>query len=334
MKIPYRDLITTLRSIGEKYVTPDEADYFAVEVAEAYVRKYPRSNVLKDAVIADSKRLQKYKDNEMNIIMDLPSLLRVDCNHLPITHKIKWIHDTLEEKAKKCGVAFFAFDNSGGMHTLHLWTQGLAKRGLFAFGAYNGGPAGVVPANGIRGALGTNPITYGFPTNEGTTVVDMATAEAPFFEVSDAKKNGVPLRPNIAVDKNGNPTTDASAALDNEGVSNILPIGGSYRGFAINYLIEIMTGSLINAKLSDVQDMAYIDEDHGGFILAINLESFGSLEQFKSSTSRFNTFLRSQKSKDGSPIVIPGDKNMQKITTAEQTVDVDEAVWDQLQKLA
>lgn len=334
MNILYRDLITTLRAIGEKYVTPDEADYFATELAEAYVRKYPRSNVLKEAVIDDIQRLNKYKDNEMNIIIDLPALIRVDCNHLPLTHKIKWIHDTLEEKAKKSGIAFFAFDNSGGMHTLHLWTQGLAKRGLFAFGAYNGGPAGVVPANGTRGALGTNPITYGFPTNEGTTVVDMATAEAPFFEISDAKENGTPLRPNVAVDANGNPTTDASAALDDMDVSNILPIGGSYRGFAINYLIEIMTGSLINAKMSNTQDPSYIDEDHGGFILAINLESFGSLEQFKSSTSQFNTYVRSQKSKDGSPIVIPGDRNMQKIASSEKTVVIDDSIWDQLQKLS
>lgn len=333
MNILYRDLITTLRSIGDKYVTPDEADYFACEVAEAYVRKYPRTNVLKEAVIADIARLTKYKENTISVLIDLPSLIRVDFNHLPLTHKIKWIHDTLEEKAKKNGVAFFAFDNSGGMHTLHLWTQGLAKRGLFAFGAYNGGPAGVVPANGTRGALGTNPITYGFPTAEGTTVVDMATSEAPFFEVSDAKKNGTPLRPNIAVDANGNPTTNPSVALDDNGVSNILPIGGSYKGFAINYLIEIMTGSLINAPLSDKQDLGYIDEEHGGFILAINLESFGSLEQFKNNTSRFNSFLRSQKSKEGTEIVIPGDRNMRKISASDKMIEIENSVWDQLQKL-
>ena len=134
MKITITELKTTLEKIAKKYVSPQEAIYFSEEITEAYIRKYPRSNVLKDEVLADVKRQEQYKKNSMNIVKELPSLIRIDFNHLPITFKIKYIHDLLIEKANNTGIAILAFDNSGGMHSLHTWAQGLAKRGYFVFG--------------------------------------------------------------------------------------------------------------------------------------------------------------------------------------------------------
>ena len=78
-----------------------------------------------------------------------------------------------ERKAKANGIAMMSVVNSGGMHILHLWTQGLAKRGLFALGAWNGGPDAVVPFNGTKGILGTNPMTYGFPGDKGDIVIEL-----------------------------------------------------------------------------------------------------------------------------------------------------------------
>ena len=331
MQIKINDLKKVLLKLANKYVSQTEADYFAEEVIEAHIRKYPRYDIL-DSVVTDAKRQEKYRKNKIRIIKELPALMKVDFQHLPLTFKIKWIHDVILKKAKTAGVALFAFDNSAGMHAVHTWSQGLIKQGLFVLASFNGGPAAVIPANGTKGLLGTNPISYGFPTVEGNTIVDMATSEIPFFELDEAKKSKLKLRRNCIVDNMGRATTDPAQALDDTGVSNILPIGGSYKGYAINYLFEIMTGALIGAKLSDQQDLAYINEEHGGLIMAIDISAFTKIETFKNNVSRFNTSIRSQKPVQGKEIKIPGDDNFKKYLIAKKNnqIILDEKTWQAL----
>ena len=335
MKIEITKLKEVLKNIALKYVSEDEAVYFANEISESYIRKYPRWNILKDGVISDAKRQEKYNKNEPKIIKELPSLIRIDFNHLPITFRIKYLHDILKEKARSTGIAMLAFDNSGGMHSLHTWAQGLAKQDLFVIGAYNGGPPSVVPTNGTEGLLGTNPITFGFPTKEGNVVVDMATSQIPFFEIAQNKKNNTLLKDDVAVNKAGELTTDPNQALFDNGVANLVPMGNNYKGYAINYLIEIMTATLIEAKLSPKQDLSYVDEDHGGFIMTINISAFTDLEKFKEEVSDFNSLIRSQTPAQGKKVIVPGDNNRKKYEDAVESgvVNVDEEIWDQVLEL-
>jgi LDH2 family malate/lactate/ureidoglycolate dehydrogenase len=222
------------------------------------------------------------------------------------------------------------------MHSLHTWSQGLAKRGYFVLASYNGGPDGVIPINGTLGIFGTNPITYGFPTNEGTVVVDMATSEIPYFEIKNAIDKSLELKPNTAVDKEGQVTTDPNKAFDH-GISNLLPMGANYKGYAINYLFEIMTGALIGAKLSNKQDPSYVNEDHGGFLIVIDINAFSSVETFKSEVSELNTIVRKQKPVAGvDKVIIPGDNNLQRLKDVidSGTVEVDKTVITKLKSLA
>jgi len=333
MKYKISFLTKKLKEVASKYVSEEEAKYFANEQVETCIRK-TRTDVLEEAI----KDIKNWKDNPKKkyvITKKLPSLLKLDFNTLAPSLKIKWIHDELEKMAKKNGIAIISLDNSFGMHTMHLWTQGLAKRNLFALGGYNGGPLGVVPLNGTKGLLGTNPFTYGFPTKSGNIVIDMATSEIPYFEIVDAKKNGKPLKNNSAVDSSGKVTKVAKDALDEEGISNLLPMGANYKGYAFNYLMEIMTGSLIGAKLSTEQDPNYVAADHGGFLIAIDIEAFTSLKKFISSTEEMNNVIRNQKSLDGKGVVVPGDNNLLRLKMAKLIgeIELDEKIIEELNNL-
>lgn len=326
----------TLKNVVRKFVTEREATYVAEELLEAYIRKYPRTNILKDEVVADARRFLQYKNNRVEVVFDLPGYIRYNFNHLPMTFHLKKLHDTLEKKAKKNGIAMAAFDNSGGMHSLHTWAQGLAKRGYFVFGAYNGGPDAVIPFGGTKGLLGTNPITYGFPSEDGIVVVDMATSEIPFFEMNDAKRDGKKLPEGAAVDQQGEPTTDPEKAFDATGTSNIRPMGGGYKGYAINYLVEIMTASLIGAKLSTKQDPSYVNEDHGGFLVVISPNIAHAKGSFERSVQEFNDTIRAQKPRKGYSVLVPGDKNQarwkQALSVGE--TEVEPEVWSEVLTLA
>ncbi len=304
-----------VQRVLEKYaaqvVSPDEAQYFAVEAVETHIKKYPRTNPI-SSLLSDVENWTNNKGKSPRVTVDLPGLSKIDFNGLSPSPKIKWIHDILEKKTKANGISLVSVVNSDGMHTMHFWTQGLAKRGLLAVAAYNGGPLAVVPFNGTRGIFGTNPLTYAFPNKEDITVVDFATSEIPFFQIMDSVKSGKKLPKNSAVDSEGIHTRDATKAIDAKEVSNLLPIGGGYKGYALNYLLEVMTGSMVGSMLSTEMSDTYIGTEHGGFILAIDINAMNPIESFKSEVSQMNTKVREQRGRDGTKVIIPGDNNLER----------------------
>ena len=323
-----RQLITRA---DQKYVSAEEALYFANEIIETDIRKPPRKKY-SEGIIKDIQSWQN-KTKEVQKTIDLPGFTQYNFNGLGPSLKIKEIHDELERKAKVNGISMISIINSGGMHTMHLWTQGLAKRGLFAIGAWNGGPDAVVPLNGTKGIFGTNPLTYGFPGDKGDIVIDMATSEIPFFKIVEAKKNNTPLPPNTAVNNEGEITTDPNEALDEKEVSNLLPMGANYKGYNINYLIEIMTSALIGARASSEMSDAYIETEHGGFIIAIAIDKVTDREKYNTSVKITNEEVRAQKPKKGvDKVIVPGDRNLgNKLDVNDDTeIEIDEKYKEML----
>jgi L-2-hydroxycarboxylate dehydrogenase (NAD+) len=320
MKI--KEIKQLLASAVRNYVSAEEAEYFANEIVETDIRKPPRKKY-SEGIIKDIQSWQnKTKDIEKKI--DLPGYTQYDFNGLGPSLKIKEIHDELERKAKANGIAMISIINSGGMHTMHLWAQGLAKRGLFALGAWNGGPDAVVPFNGTQGIFGTNPMIYGFPGDKGDVVIDMATSEIPFFKIVEAKKNNTPLPQNTAVDNEGEMTTDPNKALDEKEVSNLLPMGANYKGYNINYLIEIMTSALIGARASAEMSDSYIETEHGGFIIAIAIDKVTDKKKYDTSIKITNEEIRVQKPKKGvEKVQVPGDRNLENKLSATDDTEVE-----------
>ncbi len=293
-----------------KYISPEEAEYFVNEIIETDIRKPPPDKKYAEGIIADIKTWED-RTGPLKKNIDLPGYTQYDFEGRGPSVKIKEIHDELVRKATANGIAMAAIINSGGMHVMHLWTQGLAKRGFFAFGAWNGGQDAVVPFNGTKGLLGTNPLTYGFPGDEGDIVVDMATSEIPYFKIVGAKKDQTPLPANTAVDNDGEPTQDANAALDEEQVSNLLPMGGNYKGYNINYLMEVMTSALVGARTSSEMSNDYIETEHGGFIIAIAIDKVTDRNKYDTSIGVLNEEIRTQRPRKGvDKVEVPGDRNL------------------------
>ena len=311
-----------LTNAVKKYVSKEEVEYFATEIIETDIRKPPRKKYSQGTI--DDIKSWEGKDPEIKKTIDLPGYTQYDFKGKGPSLKIKEIHDELEKKAKNNGISMVSIINSGGMHTMHLWTQGLAKRGLFALCAWNGGPDAVVPFNGTRGIFGTNPLTYGFPGDKGDIVIDMATSEIPFFKILDAKKNQTPLPENTAVDNDGEITTDPNKAIDAKEISNLLPMGGNYKGYNINYLMEIMTSALIGARASSQMSDSYIETEHGGFIIAIAIDKITDRKKYDASVKSMNEKIRAQKpKKDVKKVQVPGDRNLERKIDINDKTDIE-----------
>jgi ureidoglycolate dehydrogenase (NAD+) len=335
VKVTIDEIKSKLYQAALKYVSPEEAEYFALEEVDTHLKKSPRDNPLSEA-IGDLENWSKSESRQFTTLVDKSATLLLDCNGLSPSLKIKNIHDELENRSKSNGIAMIGIKNSGGIHSLNLWTDGLGKRDLIGICIFNGGPNSVVPFGGTRGIFGTNPLSYAIPTSTNPILVDMATSEIPYFEINNALKNNLPLKQNVAVDNNGDVTTDAKKAASEDGTVNLLPLGGNYKGYALVLLIEILTGSLVRSFLSNEMNLDYIPSEHGGLIIAIDIASLTDLAKFKESVSSLCQVIRSQKPNSNvDKVSVPGDRNHDKVRALIEagSIEVEDSLLERLASL-
>lgn len=130
--------------------------------------------------------------------------------------------DRAIELADQYGIGQVSIDNA--FH--YLWGGGYvmeaAKRGYIAYTNCTASLAEVVPYMGKFPTLGTNPHSWGFPTQEACgfpIVIDWATSVIAMGRVQQFKREGKPLPPDAAVDKDGKVTTDPNQ------VTSFIPFG-------------------------------------------------------------------------------------------------------------
>lgn len=339
MKINTADLVSKLANAANQVVSQEEAHYYAAETVEAHLRKSPRSNPLKFSV-GDLTACVNNKDKKPTYTVDLPAFISIDFQgHGPLLY-LKQIHDALEQRSATSGLVMATFTNSQSMHTLHTWVQGLAKRGLVAIAICNGGPGFVIPFNGTKGLFGTNPIAYGIPgTNGEIYCVDMATSEIPYFEILDANKNKKPLREHSAVDENGEFTTDARKALDfskseTKPISNIVPMGGGYKGYYLVYLMELLTSGLIGMPSSPEMSTDFVPEEHGAILFVFNPKVMGTEDGLEASVTALHEAITAQHAKAGKTIRIPGEENNKRYAELKDSaIEVDNDLIEELDRM-
>lgn len=181
----------------------------------------------------------------------------------------------LIEKTRKNGIAAMAVNNC--FHFSALWpeVEALSSQGLAAM-AMVPSHSWVAPAGGTRGSLGTNPLAFSWPrSGKDPFTFDFATSGFARGEIELYKRAGKPLPEGVAIDKEGNPTTDPQEAMDGA----MLTFGG-YKGSALSIMIELMAGPLID-DLTSLESMAFAEGAggapyHGEILLAFDPAQFSA----------------------------------------------------------
>jgi len=146
--------------------------------------------------------------------------------------------DTAIALAEEFGIGQVAVDNA--FH--YLWGGGYvmeaARKGYIAYTNCTAALAEVVPFGGRFPTLGTNPHSWGFPTTDAVgfpIVIDWATSVVAMGRVQQLAREGKPLPPNAAVDKDGKVTTDPAQ------VSALTPFG-AHKGYGLSLINELIGG--------------------------------------------------------------------------------------------
>ena len=187
-------------------------------------------------------------------------------------------------------------------------------------------PASTTGFGSIDPLFGTNPIGFGFPTNDGPFVFDMATSAMTFYGLVLAKSRGESIPENMAIDSKGNPTVDPTLAMDGA----LLPFDRSYKGAGLGMIVEMLAGPLVNSAWIDNKTFA---EEWGSLFIAIDPDLLVDVETFKINAS--NLIEKVRQSRKGLAVTemrLPGDSARAKREKAMASgfVEVEESILKEL----
>lgn len=155
------------------------------------------------------------------------------------------VFEDVVQVARQQGMALFISRNACLCGSLGTFALRLAERGLMALAATNGSPLLAVPGS-TQATYCTNPIAFAAPAGTGSPLlIDQSCSATAYVNIRAAAERGEPIPAGWAVDREGNPTTDASAALDGA----MLAFGGA-RGANLALLVEILAAGVGNAHWS------------------------------------------------------------------------------------
>lgn len=197
------------------------------------------------------------------------AFIRVDARNGFAYPAIELAIDELANLAKQTGIAAAAITNSHHCGQLGAHVEKLAEHGLVALMVANT-PKAMAPWGGNKPLFGTNPIAFAAPRdNAEPIVIDLSLSKIARGKVMAAKKRGEPIPEGWALDADGNPTTDADAAL----AGMMLPAGDA-KGSALALIVEILAATMTGANYS-YEATSFFDAEGkppgvGQFIIAIN----------------------------------------------------------------
>lgn len=206
-----------------------------------------------------------------------PAVVRVDGQNCLAPLALDRGRQPLIEAARETGIAALSLVRIFHMAALWPEVEAIAEDGLCAL-AVTSSRALVAPAGGTKAMFGTNPMAFGWPRRDGPPLVfDQAVSVMARGEVMIAARDGHALPEGVALDADGNPTTDAQAAVD--GV--LLPFGG-YKGSSIGMMIELLAAGLIGETFAYETTANTADDGGAGrggeVIIAIAPNRFGDGE--------------------------------------------------------
>jgi LDH2 family malate/lactate/ureidoglycolate dehydrogenase len=242
-------------------------------------------------------------------------------------------------RARRTGIAAVVVREAGHFGIAGAYALRAMDAGLCAIATCNGTP--IIPPTGARSpALGTNPLAIGVPDGTGRGfLLDMATSVVAGGKVEVAARRGLPIPAGWALDADGRPTTDATAAL----AGMMLPLGGlaetsGYKGYGLAAAIDLLTGVLgggaFGLSVAGMWDTGH-PSTIGQLLIAVDPAAFGDVAAFHARVTAWRAEMTGRPRQDGvEEILVPGDKEWRADEAQRERVRLVPEVIEDLARLA
>lgn len=282
-------------------------------------------------------RIQKKLNNpapNIQITKKFPAVLKVDGDNglgAVVTYRAL---EAAMETAKTQGIAFVGVYNSNHFGAAGYFCNLAANEG-FGTIITTVGLANMPPFGGAEAYFSTNPIAFGMPAEDGHIIVDMATSVAAKGKIREIARKGGSIPEGWALDENGNPTTNAEAAL--KGL--VLPMAG-HKGSGLALAVEFMAGVLTGGGFGEdieipTEDNRFIS-NFGHCMIVYRKDAFLSEAQYNERMNRLCCELSALRPTQGfDRVILPGEPERARAKAVlEQGISVDEKLLESLRGIA
>jgi LDH2 family malate/lactate/ureidoglycolate dehydrogenase len=229
--------------------------------------------------------------------------------------------ETAIKKARKYGIAMTAVRNSTHYGIAGYYSLMAVRSGMIGITGTNARPS-LAPTFGIENMLGTNPLTFGMPTDEKFPfLLDCATSITQRGKIEVYAKLGKEMPSGWVIDRDGRSKTDPRKVLVDltQGTAALVPLGGigeelgGYKGYGYATAVEILCAALQRGSymkmLSGMEGGKKVPYPLGHFFIAINISAFTELKAFKRTAGSILRELRASKKMPGAKrIFTAGEK--------------------------
>ncbi|MBW4848250.1 MULTISPECIES: Ldh family oxidoreductase [unclassified Lacrimispora] len=198
------------------------------------------------------------------------------------------------EKAKEYGMGMVVARNSTHYGIAGYYATMASQAGCIGITGTNARPS-IAPTFGVENMLGTNPLTFGMPTDEEFPfVLDCATSITQRGRIEYYSRIGKSTPSGMVIGRDGQPQTNSDQILSdlNTGKAALAPLGGigeelaGYKGYGYATVVEILSaalqqGNFLRALTGIGEKGEKVPFHLGHFFIAIDTEAFMGLDSFK-----------------------------------------------------
>lgn len=257
----------------------------------------------------------------MEIVKEGPTTAVID-GHNGMGHVIsKKAMQMAIDKAKTYGMGMVTVRNSTHYGIAGYYTLMAVENGMIGISGTNARPS-IAPTFGVENMLGTNPLTFSMPSDEEFPFfLDCATSITQRGKIELYQRKGKDCPKGWVIDEDGNSKTDSTEVLKDliSGKAALTPLGGvgeelgGYKGYGYAAVVEILSAALQSGSymkmLLGFQNGKKVPYPLGHFFIAIDINAFIELDDFKKTTGDILRELRNSKKMPGAErIYTPGEK--------------------------
>jgi ureidoglycolate dehydrogenase (NAD+) len=263
----------------------------------------------------------------------LPATFMLDCNRAPGPVCMMRAAAHAIEVAHTFGVGVGLLSDPTHLGAIGRYVQWVAERGYAAIVIVAGLP--FMAYHGAKVAsIATSPIAIGIPgpDPEGAPLVlDMATSVLASGRIRQAAAEGISIPEGVAIDAQGNPTTDARHA------ATVLPLGGA-KGSGLSLMFECLTGILAGTPI-----IATLGRMSGAkapiqnaMIIVFNIANFRPLTDYRRDIQQLKETVKGLPRRDEfSELLLPGERGDREAELRRRTgIPLPAKLWTELDNLA
>lgn len=248
------------------------------------------------------------------------------------------------DKAREYGTGVVVARNSTHFGIVGYYTLMATQADMVGLVSTNARPA-IAPTFGVENMLGTNPVVFGFPSDEPFDFTnDYATSIIQRGTVELYAREHKPLPPGVVIDHEGNVKTNANEVLLDlvAGKAALAPLGGvgeetgGYKGYGFATVAELLSCALQQGaflqQLSGHAGGAKVPYKLGHFFLAIDVKAFAEVGEFRRQVGDVLRALRASRKAPGCDrIYTCGEKeHLASLSRAKTGIPVDESIQAEL----